>query len=72
MHVKAFKMAPKKAMLTHEGDKASTWTDDEFSLVLKVIMDYKANLASKGKDSETVKRKYDDIIERFLKRYPSC
>ena len=69
IHVKALKMAPKKAK--EVGDKAFSWTDDELSLLLKVIIDYKAYQASNGKDWETVKRKYEDIIEKLLERYPS-
>ena len=71
IHVEAFTMALEKAKSIEEGDKAFSWTDNELSLLLKVIMDYKAYLASKGKEWETVKRKYEDIIERFLERYPS-
>ena len=66
-------MAPKKAKSIEEGDKAFSWTDDELSLLLKVILDYKAYRASNGKDWETVKRKYEDmkvfskdILPRFL------
>ena len=71
IHVETFKMAPKKAESIEEGDKAFSWTGDESSLLLKVIIDYKAHQASKGKDWETAKRKHEDIIERFLKRFPS-
>ena len=71
IHVVAFKMAPKKAKSIEERDKTFSWTDDELSLLLKVVIDYKAYQASNGKDWETVKRKYEDIIERFLERYPS-
>ena len=71
IQVEAFKMAPKKAKSIEEGDKAFSWTGDELSLLLKVIIDYKAYQASNGKDWETVKKKYEDIIERFLERYPS-
>ena len=63
-------MAP-KAKSIEERDKAFSWTDDELSLLLKVIINYKAYQASNGKDWETVKRKYEDIIKRFLERYPS-
>ena len=42
IHVVAFKMAPKKAKSIEEGDKAFSWTDDELSLLLKVVIDYKA------------------------------
>ena len=71
IHVEAFKMAPNKVKSIEEGDKAFSWTDDELSLFLKVIIDYKAHQASNGKDWETVERKYEDIIERLLKRYTS-
>ena len=37
IHVEAFKMAPK----IEEGDKAFSSMDDELSLILKVIIDYK-------------------------------
>ena len=42
IHVEAFKRAPKKAKSMEEGDKASSWTDEELSLLLKVIIGYKA------------------------------
>ena len=42
INLEAFKMAPKKAKSVEEGDKAFSWTDDELSLLLKVIIDYKA------------------------------
>ena len=38
MHLEAFKMAPKKAKSIEEGDKAFSCTDDELSLLLKVII----------------------------------
>ena len=56
IHVEAFKMAPKKAKSIEEGEKAFSWTDDKLSVLLKVIIDYKAYQASNGKDWETVKR----------------
>ena len=64
-------MAPKKAKLIEGGDKTFSWTDDELPLFLKVIINYKSYQALNGKDWETVKRKYKDIIERFLEIYPS-
>ena len=54
VHVETFKITPKKAKSIEEGDKAFNWTDDEWSLLLKVIIDYKAYQASNGKDWETV------------------
>ena len=42
IHLKAFKMAPKKAKSIEEGDRAFSCTDDELSLLLKVIIGYKA------------------------------
>ena len=50
IYVEAFKMAPKKAKSIEKGDKAFSWTDDELSLLLKVIMNYKAYQGSNGKD----------------------
>ena len=49
-HVEAFKMAPKKSKSIEEGDKALSCTHDELSLLLKVIIDYKAYQASNEKD----------------------
>ena len=71
IHFEALKMAPKKAKSIEDGDKAFSWTYGELSLLLKVIIDYKTYQASNGKDWETVKRKCEDIIERFLERYPT-
>ena len=71
IHVEAFKLALKKAKSIEEGEKAFSWRDDELSLLLKVIIDCKAYQASNGEDWKNVKRKCEDIIERFLELYPS-
>ena len=55
IHVEAFKMAPKKTKSIEEGEKAFSWTDDELSVLLKVIIDYKAYQASNGKHWELLK-----------------
>ena len=54
IHVEAYKMAQKKAKSIDEGDKPFSWTDDELSVLFKVILEYKAYQASNGKDWETV------------------
>ena len=66
-HVEALKMAPKKAKSIEKGDKAFSWTDDELYLLLKVIINCKAYQPSNGKDWETVKRNYEDVIKGFSK-----
>ena len=70
IHVEAFKMAPKKAKSIEEGDRAFSWTDDELSLLLKVIIDYKAYQASNGKllkgnVKTSLKNFSKDILPRF-------
>ena len=36
---------------------------------MQVIIDYKASKTSMGLDWETVKNKYDDIMQTFIERY---
>ena len=53
-----------------EGEKNFIWTDDETSLLLRVVMDFKAQKSSQGLDWETIKNRYEDITERFITNYP--
>lgn len=47
------------------------WTDEETSLLLKIMMDYKASKLDIGEDWETVRSKYDDILKIFIAAYPA-
>ena len=53
-----------------EGERNFIWTDDETSLLLQVVMDFKAQKSSQGLDWEAVKSRYEDITERFIANYP--
>ena len=55
IHVGAYKMAPKKAKSIEEGDKPFRWTDDELSLLLKVILEDKAYQTSTEKIGKLLK-----------------
>ena len=46
------------------------WTDEEISLLLQIIIDYKATKMARGLDWETIKAKYEEIMELFHLRYP--
>ena len=63
-------MAAKKGRSTEQHTSNFTWTDDELSLLLHVIMDYKTEKSSLGVDWDTVKAKYDNILDKFIENYP--
>ena len=46
------------------------WTEEEVSLLLQVIIDYKGTKMAQGLDWETVKAKYEEITEQFHLHYP--
>ena len=46
------------------------WTDDESELLLNVTYDYNAAKAVDNVDWESVKSKYDEILERFRTELP--
>ena len=46
------------------------WTDEEISLLLHIIIDYKGRKMAQGIDWETVKAKYEEITEQFHLHYP--
>ena len=51
-------------------EKHFVWTDEETALLMQVIIDYKAYKTADGLDWESVKKKYEEITERFQARYP--
>lgn len=48
-----------------------SWTDDEVELLLKVTIDYKTAKTIENVDWESCQTKYQDILAKFLERYPS-
>lgn len=46
------------------------WTDDEAELLLNVSYEYKTVKAADNLDWESIKNKYEDILERFKERLP--
>ena len=52
------------------GNVNFVWTDDEVELLLGVIIHFKAEKEAEGYDWESVKTKYESIIESFVKSYP--
>ena len=52
------------------GDKNFTWTDEEITLLLHVVIAYKTGKAGEGVDWETVRSKYEDLTKMFLEKYP--
>jgi hypothetical protein len=66
------KTPPKKKAKTDEKLVQNfIWTDDEVSLLLNIVHEYKANQIHAGFDWEPLKTKYVDITEMFVKRYPT-
>ena len=62
--------ACKKKSDENKSSKTFSWTDEETSLLLQVVIDYKASKTATGLDWETVKNRYEDITERFQVQYP--
>ena len=50
---------------TAKVNKDFQWTDDESELLLNSTYEYKVEKAAISIDWESVKSKYDDILERF-------
>ncbi len=50
--------------------KIFTWSDEETALLLHVTLAYKTTKISEGKDWETIRSKYDDILKDFIEQYP--
>ena len=63
------KKNPKKGTAP-SAKKDSQWTDDEAELLLNVSYDYKTMKAGENTDWESVKSKYEDILERFKAKLP--
>ena len=77
--VRASKMATKKnskktdkktQKSNEKAKKDFQWTDDEAELLLSVTYDYKTAKAVDGVDWESIKSKYEDILERFRAELP--
>ena len=78
------KMAPKKRKVDDSGNEAKdttpesteirekyfTWTDEETALLLKVAISYKTEKTTEGKDWESVKTRYEDLLKLYIERYP--
>ena len=71
-----FKVVSKNVGQSKEGKKGKTveksfsLTEEEITLLLHVIIDYKMRWAADGLGWETIKSKYEEIAERFQERYP--
>ena len=50
-------------------NKKITWTNEETTLLMQVIIDYKASKTSIALDWETTRNKFDDIMQKFIERY---
>ena len=57
--------------VSNEGEKNFSWTDEEMALLLQVTIAYKAEETSEGLDCDSVRSKYDGILEKFIERYPN-
>ena len=47
------------------------WTKEETALVIKVVLDYKAAKFSLGLDWETIRNRYEELVERLKENYHS-
>ena len=61
---------PKKTSKKTPQKKDFQWTDDEAELLLSICYDYKSAKALDGVDWESVKSKYEDVLERFRAELP--
>eukprot|EP00794_Sanderia_malayensis_P020624 gene20624-22659_t len=60
----------KKTDKSSNKERGFVWTDEETALLLQIIIDYKASKTALGLDWETIKSKYEEILELFHTRYP--
>ena len=56
---------------TPDSGKYFTWPDEETTLLLHVASSYKTDKTTEGKDWESVRTKYEDLLELFIERYPT-
>ena len=47
---------------TPDSDKYFTWTDEETTLLLHVASSYKTDKTTEGKDWESVRTRYEDLL----------
>ena len=52
-------------------EKNFTWTEEETALLIKVVIDYKAAKSSLALDCETIRNRYEELVERLEENYPS-
>ena len=57
-------------MACKSSKKEFIWSDDEAELLLNVVHQYKVRKILEKVDWETVKSKYDDILELFKEELP--
>ena len=57
--------------VSNEGEKNFSWTGEEMALLLQVIIAYKAEKTLERLDWDTVRTKYDGILEKFIEHYPN-
>ena len=53
-----------------EKNQAFVWTDDEVRSLLEVTKEYKTQKESESIDWESVRTKYDDILEKLREKLP--
>ena len=46
------------------------WTDEEVTLLLSVVNDFKTQKAAEGLDWRSIKNKYEDLTKQYIGRYP--
>ena len=64
-------MPPKKTTKTGESQEkctSFTWSEEDLGLLLNAIQHYKAGKEVRGFDWQSVKMKYDDLRNLFLRK----
>jgi len=54
-----------------EAQSTMVWTDDESELLLNVTLEYKVAKAAENVDWESVRSKYQDILDRMKAQLPA-
>lgn len=46
------------------------WTDEEVTLLMSVVNDFKTQNAAEGSDWIIIKNKYEELAKKYIERYP--
>ena len=60
----------KNSQVNEKDDPTFSWTDKEVELLLDSVKNFKVNMEAEGVDWESLRTKYDKIMEILHKNYP--